>query len=420
MTIGRGSRSRLVQFRTVILVAAEGSDSIDSNAASVSLWQGGNRLATATPNHNIVLFENVDGFIGKGRSKSFTITVDAAHDLHGQTFGLEVAQVDFFTLDGYPLEDINYEGTEDPTLHYVHERTADVGILVDGNTIVHEGRLAIYRMTVYNEGPDPVDIVSSSFHYEGMRFIPEFSTVGLYQYDENYQSVEWDVWGLEVGESVTAELQFVVDLETAGSDLYVYAYEYTNAIDENWYNGFDDMSTYVAFNLDQVENANPAANGTSVSTGYDNVGQWRFTAPDDPALIEAQLYYFTFEVNASNVVLDAGGFRVYNKAASSVWAPAYVIDADGIFHADGPVTGLLTVIANIDGTAVDMSMGAGDDVTVVLGMDVLNPLVGTRGSSLQATLIGDQTAWLGLYAEDAVSDWLDMRVGRKESTRYSS
>src|SRR3990167_8981114 len=78
-----------------------------------------------------------------------------------------------------------------------------------------------------------------------------------------------------------------------------------------------------------ITNANPDPDNTNVPTGISPFGQFKFTAASNSntlnGLNKAVLSGVIFTVNASNVDIDGGTFKLYNKSDSSTKATCSIL-----------------------------------------------------------------------------------------------
>ncbi len=143
--------------------------------------------------------------------------------------------------------------------------------------------------------------------------------------------------------------------------------------------------------IDSITNANPSANGTAVPTGVTPFGQFKFTAmPNTNSLNGANKFALSgavFNVNASNVTMDATLFKFYNKADQNqkVTCTAYTGTATHSVVSSGSFVVRCPILAT--GTSVvNTIVNSGDNATFVLEGSVINPKVANTNSTLLASI----------------------------------
>ena len=175
-----------------------------------------------------------------------------------------------------------------------------------------------------------------------------------------------------------------------------------------------------------IANANPDADNTNVPTGISPIGQFKFTAASNSntlnGLNKATLSGVIFNVTASQVDLDAGTFKFYNKANSDTKATCSV--ASGSLT----TTGSLVVSCPNLRTSSTWSSGVGDTQlesgetnTFVLEVNIQNAKVGSTTSTIQVSLQDFTTRSTTTYGA-AVShiDWTDEDSGTVASGTTTS
>ena len=175
-----------------------------------------------------------------------------------------------------------------------------------------------------------------------------------------------------------------------------------------------------------IANANPDADNTNVPTGISPIGQFKFTAASNSntlnGLNKATLSGVIFNVTASQVDLESGTFKFYNKANADTKATCVV--------ASGSVssTGSLVVSCPNLRTASSWTAGVGDTQlesgetnTFVLEVNIQNAKVGSTTSSLQVSLQDFTTRSTTTYGPAASHiDWTDEDSGTVASGTTTS
>lgn len=140
--------------------------------------------------------------------------------------------------------------------------------------------------------------------------------------------------------------------------------------------------------IDSIVNANPDANGTNVSTGVSDIGQFKITAAthgnSKNGLDKVVVDRMTFIVTAENVDLDVTSFRLFNKANSTlaVVADSVEIVSSGVYR--------VTFSALSLQASVDTAINQGSSQTFVLQANVISA---TQSSSLRVGLQTDNLFW---------------------------
>ncbi len=190
--------------------------------------------------------------------------------------------------------------------------------------------------------------------------------------------------------------------------------------------------TVVMSRIAVIANANPAPNGTPVSLGTADIGQFRVAAANHGnfrnGLNDVVLDTLTFEVDAQNVELDSSGFRFFNKADATSQSAVFRLERmDGTPIADPVVTGQFRVIfTSLPNTVVQTAIDQGASETFVLQVRTMNAQVNPSVRSyLRAGLslrpgdfwwIDQESAGMGLGGY--VYDWIDYPESVIYSTMY--
>ena len=146
--------------------------------------------------------------------------------------------------------------------------------------------------------------------------------------------------------------------------------------------------------ISNIQNANPDANGSAVSTGLSNIGQFKFSAAahsnTKDGLNDVVLSSVFFNVNAANVNIAASSFRFYNKADATSTSPCMAVRVASpavpiANHASGS---LIVYCANLAST-VSTEIDQGTDQTFVLQANITNPRTSTTSSSILQVSLND-------------------------------
>jgi len=156
-----------------------------------------------------------------------------------------------------------------------------------------------------------------------------------------------------------------------------------------------NSNVVVGSKFTSIVNANSDADNTNVPTGVSPFAQFRITAAVNNntlnGLNKAALDSFVIYVDATNVLMDAAGFKVYNKADAST-----KVSAQALSMAGAPITGqatgpMMVKITGLSASAVDSLFESGEMSTIVLEGNILNPKIRSAlNSSLQGSLETDQ------------------------------
>lgn len=139
-----------------------------------------------------------------------------------------------------------------------------------------------------------------------------------------------------------------------------------------------------------IANANPDPDNTPVPTGVVPFGQFKFTGAANTNSTSGTNYALltgvVFNVNATNVIMDATAFKLYNKANSTVTHACQA--ARTAAGNSTTVSGSFLVMCNeIDASSVETSVDSGNTATFVLEGNVTNSQVAASATSiLQASM----------------------------------
>ncbi len=184
--------------------------------------------------------------------------------------------------------------------------------------------------------------------------------------------------------------------------------------------------------IDSITNANPSANGTAVPTGVTPFGQFKFTAmANTNSLNGANKFALSgavFNVNASNVTMDATLFKFYNKADQNqkVACTAYTGTATHVAVSSGSFVVRCPILATGSST-VNTIINSGDNATFVLEGSVINPKVANTNSTLLASIqnFSDISRTTFLPAATAVTSvhssisWVDFDTAVTAGSKFS-
>ncbi len=238
----------------------------------------------------------------------------------------------------------------------------------------------------------------------------------------------------------TAEGEIFVGSETATS----------NSNSNSTISGNKNIS--VLSKVTSITNANPDANGTSVPTGISAIGQIKVSAAahgnSKNGDNDITLSGVVFNVNATNVSITNGSFKMYNKADQTKTVTCVEYDNDTpTARVQISNTSSGTMLVSCDGLVasnVNTEIDEGTDSTFVLQADITNPnnAAGDGGVSvLQVTLqefddisvtgFGANTSakahiqWIdkdqaNTYAAGNVFTWIEYPETSVKSTSYNS
>ncbi len=182
------------------------------------------------------------------------------------------------------------------------------------------------------------------------------------------------------------------------------------------------VNQVVLSKITSITNANPDADNTNVPSGVSQFGWFRFTAAtnnnDKNGTNMATLSGVTFNVNATNVNLDATAFKFYNSAdqsnPSKVSCSTFTTGGNSIV---GVASGsFLVQCKSLKGSVTDTRITSGASVTFILEGNVTNSKVGTSTSGLQAAIQQfsslTATSFAVSASTDSHIDWLDEDTSR--------
>jgi len=187
-----------------------------------------------------------------------------------------------------------------------------------------------------------------------------------------------------------------------------------------------------------IANANPDANGSSVSAGQSNIGQFKISAASHGnsknGLNKVLLSGVVFNINATNVGMDTALFKFYNKGNSTVTRACTAYNPGnstaiqtGTTTASGSFVVFCNQLANTSVSLVNSTIDAGSDQTFVLQAQIVMPKISsTSTSTLQVSIVNfdslSNTAF-GVAATQSHFDWVDsdnstISAGNSTSARF--
>jgi len=198
-----------------------------------------------------------------------------------------------------------------------------------------------------------------------------------------------------------------------------------------------NISQSVLAKITSITNANPDANGTNVPVGVSPIGQFKFAAAkhtnskngDNDAVLDA----IRFDVNGTNVAVNATSFKLYNKAdpSSSIACSPYYMTGELFTSAN--ISGVYTVLCkNIANSLVDSEIDEGESITLVLETEIISPnIAGPRdgGSTLEVSLTNfnhftNENSNIKWIDTDQVTqqrfNWIEYPETKVSSTLYNS
>jgi len=192
--------------------------------------------------------------------------------------------------------------------------------------------------------------------------------------------------------------------------------------------------------IESITNANPAQDGSPVPLGPSNIGQFKFAVADHNnsknGLNKVVLSDFIFNVNATNVEVQADSFTFYNEANSATKHACEVYLADGTHVPSGSVSGTLYAECdNMNQTPAEVAIDQGTFVTVVLEASITDPNTSVSGerSTLQVSLSNfdnisynktfgineSHVQWMDRDADAKAFQWIEYPITVIRSTAYS-
>ena len=200
-----------------------------------------------------------------------------------------------------------------------------------------------------------------------------------------------------------------------------------------------NTNTVVLSKITSMTNASPDANGTTLSTGVSAIGQFTIAASahsnskngDNDVVIDGMI----FNINATNIVLNANSFTLHNKADQNKKVSCNPHYLTGEQFTSTSISGqFILVCKDISQSAVNGEIEEGDDTTFVVQGDVTSAkLNSAAASTLQVTLEdftdaskafgvnGSHILWIDSdQSTDAEFHWIEYPETTIQSTSYSS
>lgn len=213
----------------------------------------------------------------------------------------------------------------------------------------------------------------------------------------------------------------------------------TNAV----INGNKNIS--VLAKITSITNASLDANGSAVPTDVSDIGSFKIAAAahgnSKNGLNDVVLSGVVFNVNATNVSINAANFKLYNKDNSSDANKVACTGYNGTTKMAGTASGTFTVYcpALKSNTLIDTEIDQGDDITLILEGDVTDPSNSTVGavSTLQVSMsrfnsitrtsfnVGTATStsyleWSDVDTTTTNFTWVEYPEATVKSTSYQS
>jgi hypothetical protein len=190
------------------------------------------------------------------------------------------------------------------------------------------------------------------------------------------------------------------------------------------------MITLQPTKIASIVNANPDADNTNVPTGVSPFGQFKFIASSTGSGA-ATLSGIIFNVNATNVLVDATAFKIYNKSDQTGTVNCRVYSYTGQLMTGTASGSFLVHCTNLATSIVDTRIFPGGNTTLVLRTNVLNTKISNvASSSLQAYISNfnnpdavwfgnnwSHISWFNMFGKKL---YIDYFVGDIRSTLYKS
>jgi hypothetical protein len=129
--------------------------------------------------------------------------------------------------------------------------------------------------------------------------------------------------------------------------------------------------------ITSIVNANPDANGTSVPTSISAIGQFKISAAahgnSKNGDNDVTLSGVVFNVNATNVSITNGTFKIYNKADQTKTVTCTEYDTGGTAITNLSSGTMLVECIGLVASTVNTEIDEGTDATFVLEADIANP-----------------------------------------------
>ena len=192
--------------------------------------------------------------------------------------------------------------------------------------------------------------------------------------------------------------------------------------------------------IQTIANASADANGSSITAGQSNIGQFKISAAPHSnsknGLNKVVLSGVVFNVNATNVAMDTSLFKLYNKSNSTVTRACTSYNptnSTAIQSGTTTSSGSFVVFCNqLGNTAVysplvNTTIDSGTDQTFVLQAQIVNPKISsTSTSTMQVSLVNFDSLSLtafGVAATQSHFDWIDsdnqaVSAGNSTSSRF--
>ena len=162
----------------------------------------------------------------------------------------------------------------------------------------------------------------------------------------------------------------------AEGEIFVGAETVTSNSNKNATIGGNENITVLS-KITSIVNVNPDANGTSVPTSISAIGQFKISAAahgnSKNGDNDVTLSGVVFNVNATNVSITNGTFKIYNKADQTKTVTCTEYDTGGTAITNLSSGTMLVECIGLVASTVNTEIDEGTDATFVLEADIANP-----------------------------------------------
>jgi hypothetical protein len=150
--------------------------------------------------------------------------------------------------------------------------------------------------------------------------------------------------------------------------------------------------TTVGAHISSITNASPVVNGSPVPTGVSELTRLKFRADPNTNTLHGMdkvaINGLVLDVEFTNVLVATNSFRLFNAADQTQWVTGVLYDLGGNLVTSPTFTGKgYVVYSNLVNSSVNTTIDQNTDLTLSMGVEVLNPKIsGTTTSTMQGKL----------------------------------